>query len=420
VLPFVPQNRSAPGVLSAAEFEVYFERERCLADRGTRLFSLMMLKRVDGDPLYLDRLSRHLIKRLRSTDLVGQLDRDHLAILLTDTGPTQARSIAGWIDRDVAGLGLRVESTIYVYPSVADAEFAQPPSFRGDDASTPSNHVGPNGHGPNGDGANGNGGNGHGGNGHGSGGNGRARRTAVPVEIGAQDRMEEDDFQVAPGKPPVEAAPAACQVEDLWPLLTVATPWWKRAIDIAVSAILILLLAPFFALVALAIKLDSPGPVIFKQRRAGRGGKPFTFYKFRSMFVDAEKRREELEALNEQGGPVFKIKNDPRMTRVGRIMRRWSIDETPQLWNVLRGDFSLVGPRPPTLNEVPGYERWQRRRLNVPGGLTCIWQVSGRNDVAFQDWMRMDMQYILRRGFWMDVHLLFRTVTAVVTGRGAY
>jgi lipopolysaccharide/colanic/teichoic acid biosynthesis glycosyltransferase len=187
-----------------------------------------------------------------------------------------------------------------------------------------------------------------------------------------------------------------------------------------VSGVALVVLFPFFALVALAIKLDSPGPVIFRQMRAGRGGKGFTFYKFRSMFVDAEKRRAELEALNEQGGPVFKIKNDPRMTRVGRIMRRWSIDEMPQLWNVFKGDFSLVGPRPPTLNEVPSYERWQRRRLNVPGGLTCIWQVSGRNDVAFQDWMRMDIQYILRRGFWMDVRLLFRTVTAVVTGRGAY
>lgn len=408
-LPFVSQNRSAPDVLSAAEFEAFFERERCLADRGTRLFSLMMLKRIDGDPLYLDRLSRHLIKRLRSTDLVGQLDRDHLAILLTDTGPAQARSIAGWIDHDVAGIGLRVESTIYVYPSVADADSVHPPAIhegaiRDDDGNTPSNHAGSNGHGS---------------NGHGP--NGRGPRSVVPVDVGVPNRIEVDELPVEPGNAPIEAAaPAACTVQDLWPLLTIPTPWWKRASDIAVSAILIVLLLPFFALVALAIKLDSPGPVIFKQKRAGRGGKAFTFYKFRSMFVDAEKRRAELEALNEQGGPVFKIKNDPRMTRVGRIMRRWSIDETPQLWNVLKGDFSLVGPRPPTLNEVPGYERWQRRRLNVSGGLTCIWQVSGRNDVAFQDWMRMDIQYILRRGFWMDVQLLFRTVTAVVTGRGAY
>jgi lipopolysaccharide/colanic/teichoic acid biosynthesis glycosyltransferase len=400
--PFLAQNRSAPDVLSAAEFEIYFERERSLADRGTRLFSVMMLKRVDGDPLYLDRLSRHLLKRLRSTDLIGQLDRDHVAILLTDTGPAQARSIAGWIDRDVAGLGLQVESTIYVYPSVAEAGVVQPPSVAGEDRNAPSNRAGSNDH---------------------VGGNDRrARRTEIPVDVGVEDLVGRDEPIEGPAPRPAveEAAASERKVEDLWPLLTLPTPWWKRTIDVAVAAPLIVLLAPFFALVALAIKLDSPGPVIFRQKRAGRGGKPFTFYKFRSMFVDAEKRRAELEALNEQGGPVFKIKNDPRMTRVGKIMRRWSIDETPQLWNVLKGDFSLVGPRPPTMNEVPGYERWQRRRLNVPGGLTCIWQVSGRNDIAFQDWMRMDIQYILRRGFWMDVQLLFRTVTAVVTGRGAY
>ncbi len=158
--------------------------------------------------------------------------------------------------------------------------------------------------------------------------------------------------------------------------------------------------------------------MIFRQRRAGRGGKPFTFYKFRSMFVDAEKRRAELAALNELDGPAFKIRNDPRMTRVGRLMRRWSVDELPQLWNVFKGDFSLVGPRPPTLNEVPSYERWQRRRLSVSGGLTCIWQVSGRNEIAFEDWMRMDMRYIARRGPWTDLRLLAPPSRAVRAAAG--
>jgi lipopolysaccharide/colanic/teichoic acid biosynthesis glycosyltransferase len=421
-------------VLTAVEFEMYFERERSLADRGTRLFSLMVLRRLEGDPLDLDRLSRHLVQRLRSTDLVGQLDRDHVAVLLTDTGPAPAKSIAGWIDRDVSGLGLRVDSTIYVYPT-AEEERPAPPdrsagvdrsasgdrSARGDRSALGGVRIsvadvpdvlrtrvpfeGPELADPEGT-SNGRTNGAPDGNGHEAPRSPVAHGEAVqaPAQVGANSGMSDSD-----GK-----------VQDLWPLLSVPTPWWKRAIDMLVAVIALILLFPFFVLIAIAIKLDTPGPVIFRQMRAGRGGRPFVFYKFRSMFVDAEKRRAELEALNEQGGPVFKIRNDPRMTRVGRVMRRWSIDELPQLWNVLKGDFSLVGPRPPTLNEVPGYSRWQRRRLNVAGGLTCIWQVSGRNDIAFEDWMRMDVRYVLRRGFWMDLRLLCRTVSAVVSGRGAY
>jgi lipopolysaccharide/colanic/teichoic acid biosynthesis glycosyltransferase len=187
-----------------------------------------------------------------------------------------------------------------------------------------------------------------------------------------------------------------------------------------VASIALVLLLPVLAIVAAAIRLDSPGPVIFRQKRAGRGGHPFVFYKFRSMFVDAEKRRAELQSLNEQSGPIFKIKNDPRMTRVGRLLRRWSIDELPQLWNVIKGDLSLVGPRSPTFEEFSCYERWERQRLCVTGGITCIWQVSGRSQISFRDWMRMDMRYLARRGLWLDLCLLARTVPAVVSGRGAY
>jgi lipopolysaccharide/colanic/teichoic acid biosynthesis glycosyltransferase len=388
-------------VLGAPEFEMLLERERSLADRGTRVFSLLVLHRVQGNPLVLDRLSRQLVQRLRATDLVGQLDRDRIAVLLTDTDPVQARTVAGWIDRAVAALDVRVEPTLYVYPSISDADVrtnATKDAADGSDDHTPTDGTPKN----------------HDGNGH----------TEVPDGTPLNGRRLADDAALVAG--PVDApaaapAPAASwDVKDLWSNLAVPTPWWKRALDILVASIALLVLLPFFGLIALAIKLDSPGPVIFRQRRAGRGGQPFTFYKFRSMFVDAEKRRAELAALNELDGPAFKIRNDPRMTRIGRLMRRWSIDELPQLWNVFKGDFSLVGPRPPMLNEVPSYERWQRRRLSVSGGLTCIWQVSGRNEIAFEDWMRMDMRYIQRRGVWTDFRLLAQTVTAVLSGRGAY
>jgi lipopolysaccharide/colanic/teichoic acid biosynthesis glycosyltransferase len=411
--PLAPPNRSTPSVLSISEFETMFERERCLADRGTRLFCLMMLRQVHGDSLQLVRLSRHLVARLRSTDLVAQLDRDHLAVLLADTGPTEARFVAAWIDREVVALGIRIESTIYVYPEASDASVRR--NGHGDadgDLNEPSIGRGrsevtlPEGHGGNGQ-TNGNGSGGS--NGH----------NGAHAEGASKTNGHDPRILVSPESEPANSQ-SGWRVEDLWTCLSVPTPPWKRALDIVVSAIGLMVLFPFFVLVAIAIKLDSPGPVIFEQKRAGRGGRPFVFYKFRSMFVDAESRRAELEAKNEQKGPVFKIRNDPRLTRVGRLLRRWSVDEMPQLWNVLKGDFSLVGPRPPTLNEVPGYARWQRRRLSVSGGLTCIWQVSGRNNIGFEEWMRMDMQYIRRRGFWTDAGLVARTVSAVISGRGAY
>ena len=217
------------------------------------------------------------------------------------------------------------------------------------------------------------------------------------------------------------AQSTAWHLEDLWVQLVEPLPVWKRTIDVLASGIGLVLLAPLFLVVALAIKLDSPGPVFYRSMRMGRGRRPFAFYKFRSMTADAAERQDELAVHNEaEGGPIFKIRNDPRMTRVGRRLRRWSIDELPQLWNVFRGDFSIVGPRPPIPHEVDGYQRWQKRRLDVAGGLTCIWQVSGRSEVDFEEWMRMDMRYIHRKGLWVDLKLIARTFKAVLSGRGAY
>jgi len=193
----------------------------------------------------------------------------------------------------------------------------------------------------------------------------------------------------------------------------------KRLFDVVASAVAFWLLLPVLALLALSIKLTSRGPIFFSQVRVGLLGKPFQMLKFRSMVVNAEKLRKSLESHNEQSGPVFKIRDDPRITMLGRWMRRYSLDELPQLLNVLRGDMSIVGPRPPVPAEVEQYEPWQRRRLSVRPGLTCIWQVSGRNQISFEDWMYLDLRYIDHWSLINDFNLIFRTVPVVVTGRGA-
>ncbi len=193
----------------------------------------------------------------------------------------------------------------------------------------------------------------------------------------------------------------------------------KRLIDACAAAIAILLLSPVFLLTALAIKLDSPGPVFYRSTRLGHRARPFTFLKFRSMVADAERLKKDLEHLNEMDGPVFKIQDDPRMTRVGRWLRRTSLDELPQLFHVLRGEMSLVGPRPPIPEEVEQYEPWQRRRLSVVPGITCLWQVSGRNRIGFEQWMSLDARYIDSISFGTDLKILMRTLLAVVRTSGA-
>ena len=217
-----------------------------------------------------------------------------------------------------------------------------------------------------------------------------------------------------------DPAREAGQVEDASELLLETPSAFKRAIDVTGAALGLVALSPLLAAIAVAVKLDSRGPVFYRQQRAGRGGRPFAFHKFRSMVVDADARLAELGGRNEASGPIFKMRNDPRVTRVGAVLRKYSLDELPQLWNVLRGDMSLVGPRPPKVEEVPGYERWQRRRLDLPGGLTCIWQVSGRSNVGFVEWMRMDLRYAKARSLCLDLLLILRTIPCVFTGRGAY
>ena len=201
---------------------------------------------------------------------------------------------------------------------------------------------------------------------------------------------------------------------DGWQLLM------KRTFDVVGSLVLLLLLSPFFLLVAFLIKLTSRGAVFFSQKRVGLNKRQFTMYKFRTMVPSAEAFQEKLAHLNEMSGPVFKIKNDPRITPIGRILRKTSIDELPQLFNVLRGDMSLVGPRAMSVRDYQFFsEDWQRRRFSVPPGITCLWQVYGRNAIPFEQWMVLDMQYIDRWSFWLDLKILALTIPAVFKGSGA-
>lgn len=187
--------------------------------------------------------------------------------------------------------------------------------------------------------------------------------------------------------------------------------FFKRTIDILGSGIGLIILSPVFILVALSIKIEDPkGNVFFVQERCGKNNKLFKMYKFRSMISNAEELLEALICENEMDGPVFKIKEDPRITRVGRFIRKTSIDELPQLFNILMGDMSIVGPRPAIPHEVAEYNEYQKQRLLVRPGLTCIWQVSGRNSIGFDEWVDMDLEYIEKRNLWMDIKLIFKTV----------
>jgi exopolysaccharide biosynthesis polyprenyl glycosylphosphotransferase len=196
--------------------------------------------------------------------------------------------------------------------------------------------------------------------------------------------------------------------------------FFKRVFDVVLSATSLILLSPLLLAIGAMIKITSPGPVFFQQTRCGLGGRRFMLYKFRSMINNAEQMRAELHQLNELDGPVFKISDDPRITTVGRWLRRFSLDELPQLWNIFRGDMSFVGPRPAVPEEVEQYEDWQRRRLRMRPGLTCIWVIEGRNHVDFNRWMQLDLKYIDTWSLWLDAKIFLLTIPIVLSGRGAY
>jgi len=352
-----------PGLLPRDEFHRLLARERSRADRNSHPFSMVQFL---TSHLPLDRLrktARILLDHRRLTDDVGIVRDLDLGTVLPDTSAEGTRIYAERIHDALQRQGFDVGHRVFTYPGNfgEDALELRPPELRKPDGNS-------------------------------------GNREVAAVSRSGQEPSRAENMEV-------------------WFLQPL--PGWKRAMDVAISALALVLLAPVMAVVAVLVKVTSPGPVLFRQQRAGPGGQPFTFYKFRTMVPNAEALKEQLRQRNEVEGPVFKMARDPRITPLGRWLRRLSLDELPQLWNVLRGDMSLVGPRPPTLDEVQKYAAWQRQRLWLTGGITGIWQTSGRHEVGFVEWMRMDARYARKRSVWMDMKLLARTVTAVLTTRGA-
>ena len=358
---------AVPGALGVAGLAQAFQQERSRTDRNGRAFCMVVFWKEDQEDYNLRPLAGHLREMMRLYDLLGSLDSKHLAVLLPETMPQGARkfadnSLAQFDDPKLgADHGIVYEICSYPLESDASPEQEEWEETRADQPET----------------------------------------------------TEQDSELVA-------QSVASHPTQDLSEAFLQPVSWGRRTIDIIVSGTSLILLSPVLIGAALAVKLSTPGPAIYTQLRAGPGGVPFKFYKFRSMYLDADARKAALKDDNEKSGPIFKMRNDPRITPVGRYLRKTSVDELPQLYNVLRGDMTLIGPRPPTLDEVENYSLWQRKRLDRTGGITCIWQVSGRSEIKFEEWVRMDIEYQQKRSFWFDVKLILKTFGAVFSGRGAY
>jgi lipopolysaccharide/colanic/teichoic acid biosynthesis glycosyltransferase len=331
------------------------------SDRFGSRFALLILAFPQREPLDLAPLARLVSARTRETDDAGLLGPSQLGLLLPETPAAGAWKLGDDLCALLTAHMPQPSCDVYIYPGEpADDEFAT--SERRTNGKASNRHAV----------------------------NGRAGRTE---RRGARPMHT---FFVRP------------------------LPLWKRAIDVVGASVALLLAAPLMLAAAAAIKLTSRGPIIFKQARDTIGGRRFTIYKFRTMTADAESKKAALLRFSEQDGPAFKIAKDPRITWLGRFLRQTSIDELPQLFNVIKGDMTLVGPRAMDSNESRNCERWQRRRLDVTAGLTCIWQVRGRSAVAFVEWMRMDLCYIRNRSLLYDLKLMAQTVPAVLLRRGAH
>lgn len=370
----LPRKRSYQSILTPEQMHIAIERESARADRSGGEFALVLfrVKRKDHNALSTVRLARTVLRRVRATDDVGWYDDSHLGAILPDTNAVGAWRFAEQICSMASRKLPRPLCTVYTYPTkwfVEDHDVTTPVS-----RDELLDHSRP------------------------------AVRNLIPYFLDG----------VASG---LDAPPNA--VHRLEMLLVRPLPLWKRSLDIMGALFGLLLFAPIMLAAATAIKLTSRGPIIFRQQRAGLGGKPFTIYKLRTMIRNAEARQKELRSKNEQDGPAFKIKRDPRVTSVGALLRKTSLDEVPQLFNVLLGDMTLVGPRPLPVNESEACEGWQRRRLDVTPGLTCIWQVKGRSRVSFAEWVRMDVAYIRRRTLFNDLRIIVQTIPAVLLRRGA-
>ena len=365
----------------AGQLNRMLERERARADRSGHELSLILigLDAKRKKHVEVSKLIEVIEQRCRITDDVGAFDRHAAFVLLPDTVADGARHFAESIKAVMKRSKITTSFAIYSY-APANSNNQKPP--RDDEG--------------------------------GSGGGRCYDDTSAPVAR----RIPNNEKP----KPTISVAarpPAAKHNHALETAMTRPLPSWKRALDLVTAGSMLLVLWPAMVAIAIAIRVESKGPALFRQERAGLGGKPFWINKFRTMVADAEKHRDNLLHINEQDGPAFKIKDDPRITRLGSFLRKTSLDELPQLVNILRGEMTLVGPRPLPCHESDVCVGWQRRRLDVTPGLTCIWQISGRSTVSFDDWVRMDLAYQKRLSPLQDARILLATVPAVLSQRGA-
>ena len=355
---------SRPTVWERDEFRRLVRRERLRADRNGETFSLVLMEApvTEKAGAYLSELTKVLQARLRATDDVGRVERDRLGVLLPDTPAAGAWTVVEHIGRLLPKEVTAPACEVFTYPSFHDT--TDEPEKRRLDRNE--------------------------------------RLSPVHREHAGEG-----------------AAAVSGKARRMEALFSVRLPWWKRSFDVLGAAIGLIALSPVLALTAVAVKSTSPGPLLFKQYRRGQGGRAFLLYKFRSMVDGAEEMQKALRHQNEQDGPAFKMKADPRITRVGGFLRRTGLDEFPQLWNVLKGDMTLVGPRPLPCHESDASETWQQRRLDVKPGLTCIWQSRGQREVSFADWMRMDMRYVKQQRPWLDIVLVAKTAWMVLRSKAS-
>ena len=348
-------------VLRPELIRLQIEREISRSDRTGERFCLLLMQEVSeaelkASPSLLEDIARTLLARLRKTDDVGFVSTRQLAAILPVTGYEGGCAVARELEHLAAKHGSDNRFEVFTYPTnwLMDASCE---------------------------------------------GSGRDYVVELSAEDGGEPKGDDHN------------------VHSLELLLTKKPPIWKRLLDIFGAGVGLVALSPLFLLIATLVRSTSQGPVFYSQERSGLAGKTFRIYKFRSMVSDADRKKLELLAMNEQDGPAFKIKKDPRVTPIGRILRTLSLDELPQLWNVLKGDMSLVGPRPLPVAESLDCKPWQRHRLAVKPGLTCIWQLEGRSSVSFPEWMRMDLRYSKKESLLEDLKLIFRTIGSVVFKR---
>ncbi len=356
----------AASIKSAAAFQAILAKERARVDRNSHVFSLVAFEVGPQDPCMdsINNLVSQLKKQIRITDEIGWLDNGSIGVLLFNSLNAEAKMFIEKIKGNCPP-NILCKCSISTYPE----DMVEHP--------------------------------------HNEGINNTLRNSCyhyLPGSTSLPDQQIAKDDQVGLKLHPV-----------FFDKMTV----WKRLSDIIVSSIALAALSPLMVAIAIAVKITSKGPVFFKQQRAGLGGAPFRFLKYRTMHVDAEEKKSELLQFNERTGPVFKMENDPRVTRLGDFLRKWSLDELPQFINVFMGDMSLVGPRPPTLDEVEKYDSWHNYRLEIKPGITCIWQVYARHEKSFENWVRLDIKYRQKQSFWFDMKLLALTLPAVLSRRGA-